>query len=100
MIVAEVPLQVALTSANIVQHPELGPAFAELMQLGVLDERNAVMLALLIERLRGEDSPYAPWLRLLPEQYACRCWGQGKATVRQHLDTSTHDGPAAIALQT
>jgi hypothetical protein len=34
----------------------------------VLDERTAVMVYLLLQRLKGDASPYAPWIRSLPTE--------------------------------
>lgn len=31
-----------------------------------MDERTLVMLFLVVEQLRGSDSPWAPYMRLLP----------------------------------
>jgi hypothetical protein len=38
------------------------------MELGLLDERNAVIVMLLIEKMRGDGSRYAPYIQLLPER--------------------------------
>jgi hypothetical protein len=45
------------------------------MELGLLDERNAVIVMLLIERMRGDGSRYAPYIQLLPE----RCEGSSSS---------------------
>jgi len=64
--VASIPLDLSLTIDTALSHPQLGPQFAELLELGLIDERTAVVLLLMVERARGEASPYAPWLKLLP----------------------------------
>lgn len=64
--VASFPLSLSLTVETALSHPQLGPNFAELLELGLIDERTAVVLLLLVEQQRGQDSPYAPWLQLLP----------------------------------
>lgn len=69
---AEVPLDLALTAAAARRDPELGSSYTELMDLGLADERTAVVLMLLVERMRGGGSRYAPWMRLLPD----RCGGR------------------------
>lgn len=38
------------------------------MDLGLLDERTAVIVMLMIEKLRGSASRYAPYIQLLPER--------------------------------
>lgn len=64
--VATIPFKLALTVESAVAHPLLGQQFGELLELGLIDERTAVVVLLLVERARGEDSAYAPWLQLLP----------------------------------
>jgi hypothetical protein len=66
--VATIPLNLSLTVETALAHPQLGQHFAELLELGLIDERSAVVLLLVVERARGEDSPYAPYLQLLPER--------------------------------
>jgi hypothetical protein len=66
--VAEVPLDLALTASSAVRDPELGGSYAELLRLGLLDERSVVVAMVAVERARGGESRYAPWLRLLPER--------------------------------
>lgn len=66
--VAAVPLNLTLTADSARKDPELGPVYAELMDLGLLDERNAVIVMLLVEKMRGATSRYAPYIDLLPQQ--------------------------------
>ncbi len=65
--IAAIPLSLAMTQEAALAHPQLGPHFAELIELGLVDERMAVVLLLLVERMRGEESAYAPWIQLLPK---------------------------------
>jgi hypothetical protein len=67
--IACIPFSLSITVETALEHPQLGPTFAELLQLGLIDERTAVVLMLLVEMARGDDSPYAPWLQLLPTRY-------------------------------
>ena len=68
MPVATIPFSLAITHETALSHPQLGPHFSELAELGLVDERTAVVLLLLVEKMRGEGSAYAPWLHLLPER--------------------------------
>jgi hypothetical protein len=69
--VATIPFSLAITHETALSHPQLGPHFAELAELGLVDERAAVVLLLMVEKMRGEGSTYAPWLQLLPERWVC-----------------------------
>jgi hypothetical protein len=66
--VATIPFGLSITVETALSHPQLGATFAELMELGLVDERTAVVLMVMVERARGKDSPYAPWLQLLPDK--------------------------------
>lgn len=66
LVAAEVPLSLALTAETASQDPDLGQTYAELLQLGLLDERSVVVAMLTVEKLRGDESRYAPWIRMLP----------------------------------
>jgi len=63
--VISIPLHVTLTAKSARADPELGAHYAELLDVGVIDERNAVVLMLLVEKLRGQASRYAPYINLL-----------------------------------
>lgn len=63
---ATIPFGLSITVETALSHPQLGSTFAELLGLGLIDERTSVVLMVMIERARGDDSPYAPWLQLLP----------------------------------
>ena len=69
LVAAEVPLGLALTADAAKRDPDLGGSYSELMDLGLVDERAAVVLMLLVEKMRGEGSRYAPWIRLLPTRW-------------------------------
>jgi hypothetical protein len=73
--VASVPLQLCLTVEAAMADATLGDRFAELLGQGVLDERSAVVLLLLLEAGKGDASDYAPWLQLLPTRCVCACNG-------------------------
>lgn len=79
--VAAFPLAGTLTAANLARHPRQGAILRELMELGVADERVAVILHLAVERRRqlsqrsggggsGGRSPLEPWLALLPDSFS------------------------------
>lgn len=82
--VAAFPAAHALTAANLAQHPQQGAVLRELQELGLADERTAVMLHLAVERLRlrhaqqqggqpssggGGGPSLLPWLALLPQDF-------------------------------
>ena len=80
--VAAFPLSGTLTAATLAQHPQQGPVMRELLQLGLLEERTAVILHLAVERQRlrqqraagggggGEGGGMLPWLALLPDSFS------------------------------
>ena len=80
---AAFPLAGTLTAAILVRHPLHGPLLAELLQLGLVDERSAVILHLAAERHRLQQQQGAsggasasdarPWLALLPTALAPPC---------------------------
>ena len=76
---AAFPLAGTLTAANLVRHPQHGALLAELLQLGLVDERSAVILHLAAERHRlrqqrgggsAGSSDARPWLALLPDSFS------------------------------
>ncbi|GBF87660.1 hypothetical protein Rsub_00371 [Raphidocelis subcapitata] len=72
--VADVPLGLALTADAAVRDPDLGASYRELLDLGLIDGRTAVIAMLTVERAREAGSRYAPWLRLLPESFSTPLW--------------------------
>ncbi|KAG2450452.1 hypothetical protein HYH02_004954 [Chlamydomonas schloesseri] len=66
---AAFPLAAAITARKACQDPQLGEQFSWMLDRQLLDERTAVMVYLLVERLRGEQSAYAPWIRALPQSF-------------------------------
>ena len=67
---ARFPMESTLTAATISQLPRQGPIFNELLDAGIVDERLAVMLHLVVEKMRGKDSPLRPWMALLPTSFS------------------------------
>lgn len=82
--VAAFPAARALTAANLAHYPQQGAVLRELQELGLVDERAAVILHLAVERLRlrqaqqqggtpdsgnGGDQGLLPWLALLPDDF-------------------------------
>ncbi|KAK9841855.1 hypothetical protein WJX81_007488 [Elliptochloris bilobata] len=66
-VLAAFPLSTALTGSTAAALPGgAGAKYAALLELGGCDERTLLMLLLVVERLRGEASPWAPWLAALP----------------------------------
>lgn len=80
--VAAFPLERTLTAANLLRDPQQGPVLRELVQLGVVDERSAVMLHLAVERQRLRQSGASgggslPWLALLPSTFSTPLYFSG-----------------------
>jgi hypothetical protein len=71
---ATFPLNLALTAEAAVSDPQLGPSYSQLLEEGLVGEREVVILMLLVERLRGSSSKWAPWIQQLPHR-----WGQEQA---------------------
>ncbi len=69
--VADIPLSLALTASNVAADAQLGSSYAQLLEQGVVDERSVVMLWLVVERVRGTDSKYAPYIAILPQRWVC-----------------------------
>lgn len=77
LVAVQLPLGLVISAATVTADPELGGSYQELLDLGLLDERGVVMLFLLVEKMRGRGSRYAPWLDLLPDRWGCCvCWGE------------------------
>lgn len=72
--VASFPLSSTLTAATLARHPQQGPILQQLLELGVADGRDVVMLHLAVERHRlrergpGTGGELA-WLALLPTSF-------------------------------
>lgn len=58
VVVASVPLRLAITVATAADHPALGATFREMLADGDLDERMAIMLLLIVERRRGRANSH------------------------------------------
>jgi len=69
-VLASFPASAAITAATAVQDPVVGPRYRELLEAGKLDERAAIIMFLMLERLKGERSHLAPWLNLLPREFS------------------------------
>ena len=62
------PLSNALTPASCIREPRVGWVYRALLEDGTLSPRLAVMAFLIVERLRGATSPWAPYIAMLPEE--------------------------------
>lgn len=67
--VMRVPASAAVNAATCARHPELGSTYEALMREGKIDERLAVMLFLMIERRRGEQSAWKEYIDCLPRTF-------------------------------
>ena len=70
--IASFPLTSTLTAPMITQafSSTKGTVLKELLEQEIIDERVAVMLHLVVEKLRGADSPLRPWIALLPATFS------------------------------
>ena len=76
---AAFPLSSTLSSARACADAEVGPLFSRWLADGKLaSEREAVQLYLLVQRARGEASPIAPYLAVLPEPSTPLWWSDGE----------------------
>ncbi|GIL75966.1 hypothetical protein Vretimale_5622 [Volvox reticuliferus] len=66
---ASFPLDAAITVRTACNDPQVGQQFSWMLDKHLLDERTAVMVYLLIERLRGNESRFAPWIHALPRTF-------------------------------
>jgi hypothetical protein len=69
VVMASVPLRLALTVDAAAGHPTAGAAFRQMLDSGELDERMAVMMLLVLERRRGDRSPIKPYIDALPAEF-------------------------------
>jgi len=67
---ATFPIQASITAASASEQPGQGELLAELLRSGVIDERTAVILHLVVERTRGAGSPLKPYISLLPASFS------------------------------
>jgi hypothetical protein len=72
--VASFPLAGTLTAAHLAAHPQQGPVLRQLLRQGAVDERDAVVLHLAVERARLRQAGPAgggelAWLALLPTSF-------------------------------
>ena len=68
--IATFPLDATITAATITQLPRQGPILQELIENDVVDDRTVVICHLVVERLRGKESPLRPWIALLPSTFS------------------------------
>jgi hypothetical protein len=55
------PLPLAITPMSVLQNPDFGKAYGKLFDEGDVDDRLLVILFLMVERLRGSCSLWAPY---------------------------------------
>lgn len=69
--IASFPLGATLTAPTIIQAccATQGPVLKELLEQDIIDERVAVILHLVVEKLRQRESPLRPWIALLPSKF-------------------------------
>jgi hypothetical protein len=69
VVAARVPLRLAITPESVALDPVLGPHVRELAELGLVDGRTAVILALCVHRASGGSSPLSAWVDALPTNF-------------------------------
>lgn len=69
-VLASFPAATTLNVATISLQPITGPVIKEAFMKGVVDERLAVVVFLMLERQKGERSPWAPYINLLPREFS------------------------------
>lgn len=55
------PLHLAITPMSVLQDPKFGMAYAKLFEDGDVDDRLLMILFLMVERIRGSSSLWAPY---------------------------------------
>ena len=66
------PLTLAITPMSVLQNPDFGEAYGKLFEEGEVDDRLLVILFLMVERLRGSCSVWAPYSTMpCKEMYFC-----------------------------
>lgn len=68
-VLARFPLSMALTPSSVMAQAPYGPQLRAAVEAGDLLPREAVLLFLLVERHRGRQSPWAPYLSALPKEF-------------------------------
>lgn len=68
------PLDLAITPMRVLQDHEFGNVYGKLFEDGDVDDRLLMILFLLVERVRGELSFWAPYLDMLPTSFGTPLW--------------------------
>jgi hypothetical protein len=66
---AEFPLGSAITAQTVAADPDVGELYSKWLDLGILNERQVVVMFLLTERAKGSSSSWAPYIQSLPSSH-------------------------------
>lgn len=66
---AEFPLSNAITASTVASDPDVGELYSKWLDLGILNERQVVVMFLLTERAKGSSSEWAPYIQSLPPSH-------------------------------
>uniref|UniRef100_A0A803KZ26 SET domain-containing protein n=1 Tax=Chenopodium quinoa TaxID=63459 RepID=A0A803KZ26_CHEQI len=69
-----VPLNLAITPARVLDDPLLGPPCRAMYEEGEVDDRFLMILFLTVERLRGSNSTWKPYLDMIPSSFGNPLW--------------------------
>ncbi|CAD7704284.1 unnamed protein product [Ostreobium quekettii] len=66
-VAASFPLSSSLTVETACSDKAVGPSLQGLLDTGQIDEHDVLAIFLMVQKLLGSDSEWAPWLQLLPD---------------------------------
>uniref|UniRef100_A0A803MQ21 SET domain-containing protein n=1 Tax=Chenopodium quinoa TaxID=63459 RepID=A0A803MQ21_CHEQI len=69
-----VPLNLAITPMRVLEDPLLGPPCKAMYEEGEVDDRFLMILFLTVERLRGSNSTWKPYLDMIPSSFGNPLW--------------------------
>ena len=95
--IMRVPESAVVSCATATRHPTLFHTYDALLRDGTLDERLAVMVFLMIERRRGEESVWKDYIDALPRRYDTPLYFQNDELDRELKGTNVYGAAKAHA---
>lgn len=89
-------MSIALTAEAACRDPLLGQQFSWMLDKQMLDERTAIIVFLMLERLRGPGSRYAPYIAALPKSFDTPL-AYSDSELQELRGTTLHKAAAAVA---